>query len=161
MKRILITIFKIIFLFSCLSSHSKAPDGLIITKPFFMSTKSSEVNVRIGPNNRYPIKWIFTKKNEPVEVIAIFDKWYKIRDISGDEGWILSKMLSKKQIGLAVGEKNIHMYKEDNTSSKLVAEIEISASFEILKCTKDFCLVTANKIKGWVEKKHIWGITKD
>ncbi len=161
LKKILIITSKIIFLFSSLTTEAKISEGFIITKPFFMSTKSSEVNVRIGPNNRYPIKWVFTRKYEPVEIIAIFDKWYKIRDITGDEGWISNKMLSKKQIGLAVGEKIINMYKEDNINAKIVAKAENSASFEILKCSKDFCLVTTNKIEGWIEKKNIWGVTKD
>lgn len=161
MKKVLIIIFKILFFLPYTNTIAKSSEGLIITKSFFMSTKSSEVNVRIGPHNRYPIKWIFTKKHEPVEVIAIFDKWYKIRDISGDEGWILSKMLSKKQVGLAIGEKVIHMYKENNHNSKIIAEIEVSASFDIIKCSKEFCQININQTKGWVDKKNIWGIIKE
>lgn len=30
--------------------------------PHFSSIKSSEVNVRKGPNVRYPIEWVYKKK---------------------------------------------------------------------------------------------------
>ena len=48
--------------------------------PRFVTLRSDEVNVRTGPGERYPIEWVFTRKGMPVEILAEFDVWRKIRD---------------------------------------------------------------------------------
>lgn len=128
---------------------------------YFAAIKSSEVNVRIGPNVRYPIKWVFVKKNEPLEVIAKFENWYKIRDINGDEGWIKSNMVSNKRFGIIIGAKIVTLYKDDDLISKVIAKLEQGTRIEILECQKLMCYVKIKEIKGWLNRENIWGIYKD
>ena len=56
--------------------------------PRFASLKSDEVNVRTGPGSRYPIDWVFKRKGMPVEIVAEFENWRKIRDWQGAGGWV-------------------------------------------------------------------------
>jgi SH3-like domain-containing protein len=125
---------------------------------YFASVKSGEVNARIGPNIRYPIKWIFVKKNEPVEVIASFDQWKKIRDFRGDEGWISSKMLSNKRYVIIIGTKNVYLYKKSDKSTKVLAYIEPETRLKLIECSNELCMVEVNKIKGWIDRKNLWGV---
>ena len=37
--------------------------------PRFVSLRASEVNLRAGPGIRYPIQWVYQRRNMPVEVI--------------------------------------------------------------------------------------------
>ena len=39
------------------------------TQRRFVSLRSDEVNVRVGPGVRYPVKWVFRQKAIPVEIV--------------------------------------------------------------------------------------------
>ena len=56
--------------------------------PRFVSLAADRVNVRFGPGRQYPVNWMFARKGLPVEIVAEFDTWRKIRDYDGEEGWI-------------------------------------------------------------------------
>ena len=62
--------------------------------PRFASLKSDEVNVRTGPGSRYPIDWVFKRKGMPVEIVAEFENWRKIRDWQGAGGWVYQGLLT-------------------------------------------------------------------
>ncbi|MBS0541279.1 MAG: hypothetical protein JSR47_21120, partial [Proteobacteria bacterium] len=55
--------------------------------PRFASLRSDLVNVRAGPGTRYPIEWVFKHKLMPVEIIAEYENYRKIRDWQGAGGW--------------------------------------------------------------------------
>lgn len=56
--------------------------------PRFVSLRSGEVNLRTGPGARYPVEWVLVYRHMPVEIIAEFDTWRKIRDWQGTVGWV-------------------------------------------------------------------------
>ena len=37
--------------------------------PRFVSLRSDQVNLRVGPGENYPIQWVLTRKEMPVEII--------------------------------------------------------------------------------------------
>ena len=51
--------------------------------PRFASVRSDEANVRTGPGTRYPVEWVFKRKSMPVEIVAEYENWRKIRDWQG------------------------------------------------------------------------------
>ena len=61
--------------------------------PRFVSLKSDKVNMRVGPGKKYAIDWRYERKGLPVEVIQEFDRWRKVRDADGTEGWVKSGYL--------------------------------------------------------------------
>jgi SH3-like domain-containing protein len=138
--------------------------------PHYASIKSSEVNVRKGPNVRYSIDFVYKKKGEPVEVIAQFEHWNRIKDVTGDEGWVKSVMLSKKRTGviiisLAKNNKQAsapklfaNLYKKPDSSSHIFAKIEASKRIAIEQCQKQWCKIKIHDLSGWIEKQYIWGV---
>src|SRR6476469_4873338 len=48
--------------------------------PRFVSLRSDQVNLRVGPGENYPIEWVLTRKEMPVEIIREFEHWRMIRD---------------------------------------------------------------------------------
>lgn len=133
--------------------------------PYFASVKSSEVNVRKGPHTRYPISWVFKKKGEPVEVIAEFEHWKRIKDVEGDEGWVKSIMLTKKRTAVIVSSREtrehkifINVYKKPESSSNLAAKIETMKRVSLKQCKKEWCRIEVNQTTGWIEKKFLWGV---
>ncbi len=135
---------------------------------YYASIKSSEVNVRKGPNAKYPIDWVYKKKGEPVEVIGQFEHWHKIKDITGDEGWIKTVMLSKKRFGVitvARPKKDLKttalyakLYRQADSTTKAFANIETSQRVNVTECKKQWCKIKVKDISGWIEKEYLWGV---
>src|SRR6187551_1397129 len=65
--------------------------------PRFASLRSDQVNVRTGPGPRYPIDWVFKRQAMPVEIVAEYENWRKIRDWQGATGWVLQSLLTGKR----------------------------------------------------------------
>ena len=49
----------------------------------FVSLKAERANLRVGPGQRYPIEWVYTRPGLPLLVIAHFDQWRWVRDHEG------------------------------------------------------------------------------
>src|SRR5262245_37242621 len=65
--------------------------------PRFASLRSDEANVRSGPGTRYPIDWVFRRKGMPVEIVAEYENYRKIRDWQGASGWVHQSLLTGKR----------------------------------------------------------------
>ena len=70
------------------SAAAQQRKGSGLPLPRFASLKADEVNVRAGPATRYPVDWVFKRKGMPVEIVAEFENWRKIRDWQGTSGWV-------------------------------------------------------------------------
>src|SRR5919204_606278 len=77
------------------SNNQRKGSGLPL--PRFASLRSDEVNVRTGPGTRYPVDWVFKRKGMPVEIVAEFENWRKIRDWQGASGWVHQSLLTGKR----------------------------------------------------------------
>ena len=56
----------------------ESESGLAV--PRMVSLRSNLINARSGPGARYPIEWVYMQKGAPVEIIAEFELWRKIKD---------------------------------------------------------------------------------
>src|SRR5712672_2228094 len=54
------------------------------TQPYFLSIKNEKTFMREGPGENHRIKWIYHRKGLPVEVIASFEVWRRVRDAAGE-----------------------------------------------------------------------------
>lgn len=134
-----------------------------VTAASFKSLSKDTVYMRYGPSTDHPIKWVYEKRGLPVEVVAEFDQWLKVRDFSGEDGWIHKSLLSSKTYGVVhnAGERTyILMHKKGRLDSEAILRIEDGALMRIHECDSLFCKVTVSSHKGYVEKKYIWGIAQ-
>jgi len=53
------------------------------------------------------------------------------------------------------------IYQQDNIESGVVAVAEKNALLELESCPKNWCRVTTDTVKGWVQRTAIWGVLKD
>lgn len=125
----------------------------------FVSLKSSEVNMRVGPSKEYPIAWVFMRANLPMILMAEFDQWRKVKFIDGTVGWVHKNMISRKSSAI-VTENYAIMYKHASKKHP-IAKIEKGVVVRILKRDGDFVKADINNQKGWIEKKFLWGINED
>lgn len=130
--------------------------------PRFVSVRSTEANIRNGPGLLYQIKWVIVKKGTPVEVIAEFEQWRKVKDIEGDEGWVHKSMLSSNDRTAILTGIQQTIYDEASKDSNPVAYVEKGVIAELKKCDENWCKVEVRdkdgKYKGWVDRTRLWGI---
>ena len=81
------------FLSLPIAANAADEDDKKLPIPRFVSLKSNDVNIRVGPGTRYSISWVFKRANYPVEIIQEFDQWREIRDHEGAIGWVHKNML--------------------------------------------------------------------
>lgn len=128
--------------------------------PRFVTLRAKEVNVRAGPGVRYPIDWVYQRPNLPVEVIAEFDAWRKIRDSDGTEGWVHQAMLSGRRSVLVVGGERM-LRRNPETGAPLVARLESGVIGWLESCRREWCEVDVGGLDGWIQRGHIWGVRAD
>jgi len=122
----------------------------------FFSLKNNEVNVRVGPSKKYPIKFIYNKKYLPLEVLDKSETWIKIKDYENNSGWIHVSQLSKKKTALNTKNNSV-LYKKATIYSKPIAKLENGRLVLIKKCKIKWCKITSGTFSGWVLKKSLWG----
>jgi len=123
----------------------------------FAALRSDEVNVRVGPGVRYPVKWVFRQKAMPVEVIQEYDTWRKIRDWEGAEGWVHRAMLARKRSIIVIG-KTKTLRRRAAEDSPAVARLTRGVVAELDRCSKTWCLIDVGNYEGWIKRDGIWGV---
>ena len=125
--------------------------------PRYVSLRSGEVNVRAGPGSRYPIEWVFKRRSLPVEVVAEFDTWRKIRDFEGTEGWVHQSMLSGRRMIQVIGQIRT-LRRDPGSSAPAVARMEPGVLGNLEDCQHKWCEIQVSGLSGWVSRAHIWGV---
>ncbi len=124
----------------------------------FLSLKNNEVNVRVGPSKKYPIKFTYKKKYLPLEVLDKSETWRKIKDFENNSGWIHISQLSKKKTAINIIENSI-LYKKATIYSKPLAKLEFGRLVLIKKCDEKWCKISSGEFSGWIKKNYLWGKT--
>ena len=143
--------FRIFFilLFFVLFNHAKADEN------YFLSLKYNKVNVRYGPGLDYPIKFVYLKKNFPVEVIDEKENFRKILDYKSNGGWVHRSQL-KKNKSLIVLEEKI-LFNNSTKYSKPIVIVKSGRLLIIKKREKNWLKVGTGDYTGWVNDENLWG----
>lgn len=132
------------------------PSGLPV--PRWVSLKSGRVNVRQGPSPDQAILWTYVREGLPVEVIAEFDTWRRIRDQSGETGWVRQQMISGRRTVVVTGSANVPMTAKPGQTENVVALAAPGLIAELQACTATWCEVSARGYDGYVPRDRVWGV---
>jgi SH3-like domain-containing protein len=127
--------------------------------PRFVSLRSEEANLRSGPGTRYPVDWVYTRRDLPVEVIAEFDAWRKIRDWQGTEGWLHETFLSSKRTVVVTGERR-RLRTDPDDKAPAVALLDPNVIGKLLTCPhqQNYCRIEVQNYQGWLRRDEFWGV---
>lgn len=149
------TIFFITSLIIFIPSFADAKTGLPV--PRYVSLRSTQINVRVGPGRHYPIEWIYVRSCLPVEIISEYENWRKIRDSEGAEGWVHQSMLSGKRYALVkVSVSDIRS--QPRNEGRVTARLEQGVLVQLFSCQGEWCKIEAETITGWAPKSDLWGV---
>lgn len=129
--------------------------------PRFVSLKSDRVNLREGPSKEHRTAWVFQHAGLPVEIVAEFDNWRRIRDVEGAEGWVLHSLLSGRRTAIVApwrrGETH-PLRSEAAQDAAAVARLESGLIVNVRRCDKTWCRVFGRGFDGFIEQKLLWGV---
>ena len=124
--------------------------------PRYVSLAHDTVNVRTGPDGKYPIIWVFKKAGLPVKVIGEYKDWRKIVDSEGAQGWIWGPLLSSKRTALIINEEQV-LLKKPAKDEPVAVIAESGVIGKIRKCNDGWCELDVDGFKGWLEQPDFWG----
>jgi SH3-like domain-containing protein len=141
------------------AAKSLGPSGLPL--PRFVSLKAERVNVRRGPSSDHDVAWVFQRKGLPVEIIAEFENWRRIRDSDGEEGWVYQSMLSGRRTAVVAPWRKddaLPLRADPESAGGLIAKLKPGVVTTVEKCTGEWCDITAGGYEGWIEQPMLWGV---
>jgi SH3-like domain-containing protein len=133
---------------------ARAQSGLPL--PRFVSLGSAEVNLRTGPGPTYPIEWVYLRRNMPVEIVAEFDNWRKIRDWQGTVGWVHQNLLSGERYARITNAERVLLSRAGDGTP--VARLMPGVIARILRCGPEWCELETGGYRGWLQRQGFWGL---
>jgi len=124
--------------------------------PRFVTLRPETVNVRSGPGLNYPIEWVFQRRGLPVEVVAEYDTWRKIRDFEATEGWVHQSMLSSQRGFIITGDVR-PLRHNSSDAAKIVARLEPGVVGNVKECLSEWCKIAVAGVDGWLRRSDFWG----
>lgn len=129
--------------------------------PRFVSLKSGEVYLREGPSGEHKVEWVYVRRGLPVEVIAEYDVWRRIRDADGVVGWVHKQMLDGRRSVLMTGSVNVELRESPAPDAAVIAYAQPGVIAKLKACGGDFCEIEAQSIDAYVARARIWGVYDD
>ena len=102
--KIIIAFITIIILSQVCSAEIGKETGLEI--PRYVSLKSNDANIRVGPSMNYPIVVKYIIKNYPLKVLEEYNEWRKVEDFKKNVGWIHKSLISGTRTGIILSKDN-------------------------------------------------------
>ena len=139
------------------SERVKGASGLPL--PRFVSIKSYAANVRRGPGPDFPLLWQYQRRNLPLEVIAEYADWRRVRDHQGEEGWMKAPLLSGART--VIVRRSAHaviLRTVPDATGGVVALVQPGVIGTLETCKGDWCEVEVGRYDGWLPRNQIWGV---
>lgn len=137
----------------------RGPSGLPL--PRYVSLKADRVNVRGGPTADHDVEWVFVKAGLPVEIIAEYENWRRIRDSEGAEGWVYHALLTGRRTAIVVpwdeGART-DMRRRPDDAAQVSAIVEAGVLVSVRECDGTWCDVDAGNIRGYLRQDRLWGV---
>lgn len=130
--------------------------------PRFAALRADEVNMRAGPGTRYPVEWVYQRRNLPVEILREFDVWRLVRDPEGVQGWVHTAVLTSRRTLIVRGGEQV-LRRSPDPAAQPVARLESGVVGTIRSCeaASDWCQVQAGGYRGYLPREAFWGVYRD
>ncbi len=126
--------------------------------PRWASLRSDEVNLRSGPGTRYPVQWVYRRRDLPVEIQREYEAWRLIADQDGVKGWVHSATLVGRR-SFAVTGKDRVLRKSPSDDAAAVAVLRVGVVGRIRACEagQNWCELQAGGYRGWLKREEFFG----
>jgi len=126
--------------------------------PRYAALRSDEVNLRAGPGTRYPIQWVYKRRELPVEIQREFEVWRLVQDPDGTKGWVHQATLTGRRSFIVTGA-DATLRRDARDAAAAVAVLKPGVIGHIRSCpaASDWCQVQAGDYRGYLKRSQFWG----
>lgn len=124
--------------------------------PRFVSLATDKANLRTGPGERYPILWVYIRRDQPLEVTAEFGVWRRVRDVDGTVGWMHGRLLSGRRSAIVTDSVRV-MRKKPADKARPLLRLKPGVQVEVDRCKDAWCRIEVLGKRGWLERESFWG----
>ena len=126
--------------------------------PRFAALRFDDVNLRAGPGTRYPIKWVYKRRDLPVEIQREFEVWRLIRDQDGTRGWVHQAALIGRRTAVTTAAESV-LRREPNDTAAPVARLKPGVIIRLRACEagSPWCQASVQDYRGWIRRADFWG----
>lgn len=130
--------------------------------PRFAALRADEVNMRAGPGTRYPVEWVYKRRDLPVEIMREFEVWRLVRDPDGVQGWVHAAVLTGRRSFVVRGEEQV-MRRAADPEAAAVARLEGGVVGRVRGCEANaaWCQVQVGDHRGFLPRTAFWGTYQD
>ena len=127
--------------------------------PRFAALRADEVYMRVGPGKRYPIDWVYKRRDLPVRIEREFEEWRLVRDQENTKGWVHQATLAPRRTGVVIGGERM-MRSDGRDDAAPVARLKPGVIVRLRSCeaTSDWCQTQVQDYRGWMKRSEIWGL---
>ena len=156
---------------AALAAPQEGKKGTGLPVPRFVSLKTDRVNLREGPSKDHRTAWVFQRAGLPVEIVAEYETWRRIRDAEGTEGWVLHSLLSGRRTALVMpwakdGAPPIPLVERGEERSEVLARLQPGVVVNVKQCSGAWCRIMvvmdgARDLDGYIRQDRLWGVYPD
>ena len=163
MIKYIVIFFTIISLFAGKVAAFEQPQGPVTIGPSgnpiprFVALSAKKAYLRTGPGRQYPVDWVYNRQGLPFEIIDEHGPWRKVRDHEDIEGWMLVSLLYGNRTAMVIGKQQ-KLYDDNTSNSPVVIIADAGVIGTLLTCDAAWCRLYIDGTKGWIERKHLWGV---
>ncbi len=130
--------------------------------PRWASLRADEVNMRSGPGTRYPIEWVYHRRDLPVQIEREFEGWRLIEDPDGVKGWVHQATLVGRRSFLVKGAERV-LRRSASEDAAAVARLKPGVVGHLRACEPHaaWCEVQAGEYRGFLKRDEVYGVYAD
>jgi len=130
--------------------------------PRFAALRTDDVNMRAGPGFRYPIMWVYKRRDLPMEIEREFEVWRLVEDPDGTKGWVHEATLTGRRTFL-VQHADATLRAQPSGDSRAVAILKVGVIGRIRSCDAGsaWCRVQVRDYSGYLRRSEFWGALPD
>jgi len=126
--------------------------------PRFAALRSDEVNLRAGPGTRYPIDWVYKRRDLPVQILREFEVWRLVQDPEGVKGWVHQATLTGRRSFIVTGsDATMRRSADDGASAVAILKPGVIGHVRTCAANSEWCQVQAGDYRGYLKRSQFWG----
>lgn len=125
--------------------------------PYWAALRASEVNMRVGPSENFPIDWVYRRPGLPVKVLRINQGWRLVEDPDGTRGWVVARFLTPDRGAIVVGDGLAEMRETADSGARVLWRAEPGVVGALGDCDDGWCEFAVGARKGWIRAARLWG----
>jgi len=130
--------------------------------PRYVSLRASRARLRVGPGTKYSIRWVYIRPGIPLEIIAEYGNWRKVRDWTSAKGWMHQSLLSGQRSAVVAPWQTdlVPLMRKRSDEAAAIAMLSPGVIVRLEQCGDEWCRISVkdDAWRGYVSPAKLWGV---